>query len=232
MRTVNPEEHARKRAHILRAAATEFAAHGVDGTSTARICRAAGIGSGTLFHYFATKRDIFHALFGDDVPRNAEACARALAADRPDDGIDLLLDHLLADLADPLAPGLAVAAVLQANRDEEFARLVVADTAQIRDALHTLTGRLAAAGGQLAFPPARVAGWIQNLIDGAYFTSGDPGFDPAAHAAELRRIVAWLTGREPAGQGPTGQEPPEEPTDRERTPAHAEPADGPSPSPA
>ncbi|WP_030678199.1 TetR/AcrR family transcriptional regulator [Streptomyces rimosus] len=199
MRTVNPEEHARKRAHILAAAAGEFAAHGVDGTSTARICRAAGIGSGTLFHYFATKRDIFHALFGDDVPRNAEACARALAADRPDDGLDLLLDHLLADLADPLVPGLAAAAVFQANRDEEFARMVLTDSAQIRAALVTLTERLAAEGRPLVFPSERVAGWIQSLIDGAYLTAGDPDFDPAAHTAELRQVVAWLTGREGAG---------------------------------
>ncbi|KAA6214415.1 TetR/AcrR family transcriptional regulator [Streptomyces albofaciens JCM 4342] len=202
MRTVNPEEHARKRAHILSAAAEEFAAHGVDGTSTARICRAAGIGSGTLFHYFATKRDIFHALFGDDVPRNAEACARALAADRPDDGLDLLLDHLLADLADPLVPGLAAAAVFQANRDEEFARMIHTDNTQIRAALATLTERLATAGRRLAFPPERVAGWIQSLIDGAYLTADEPGFDPAAHAAELRRIVAWLTGRERTGAAP------------------------------
>ncbi|KOT82134.1 TetR family transcriptional regulator [Streptomyces rimosus subsp. pseudoverticillatus] len=211
MRTVNPEEHARKRAHILRAAAGEFAAHGVDGTSTARICRAAGIGSGTLFHYFATKREIFHALFGDDVPRNAEACARALAAERPDDGLALLLDHLLADLADPLVPGLAAAAVFQANRDEEFARMVLTDSAQIRTALTTLTTRLAAAGRQLAFPPERAAGWIQSLIDGAYLAAGEPDFDPEAHAAELRQIVAWLTGRDRYG-------------------APAQPADGPAPS--
>ncbi|MFH8347935.1 TetR/AcrR family transcriptional regulator [Streptomyces sp. NPDC018045] len=194
MRTVNPEEHARKRAHILGAAAGEFAAYGVDGTSTARICRAAGIGSGTLFHYFATKRDIFHALFSDDLPRNAEACARATAQDRPDDGIRLLVDHLLADLGDPLVPGLAAAVVFQVNRDEEFAQLVRADTAQIRAALDTLAARLADEGRPLPFPPGRVAAWIQGLLDAAYLAAGEPDFDPAAHAAELRRIIAWLTG--------------------------------------
>lgn len=195
MRTVDPEQHARKRARILQAAAQEFAAHGVDGTSTARICKRAGIGSGTLFHYFATKREMFTALFADDLPRNAAACDRALAAERPGPALDALLDHLLADLADPLAPGLAAAAVFQANRDEEFAALVVADDARIRATLVTLSERLAAAGQPLAFAPDRVAGWIQRLIDSSYLTADEDGFDAPAHLAELRRIIAWLTGR-------------------------------------
>ncbi|GCD43523.1 TetR/AcrR family transcriptional regulator [Streptomyces paromomycinus] len=199
MRTVNPEEHARKRAHILDAAAGEFAAYGVDGTSTARICRAAGIGSGTLFHYFATKRDIFHALFADDLPRNAEACARATARQRPEDGIRLLVDHLLTDLADPLVPGLAAAVVFQVNRDEEFARLITADTAQVRATLEALAARLAEEGRALPFPPERVAAWIQGLLDAAYLSAGEPDFDPATHTAELRRMVDWLTGGDTSG---------------------------------
>ncbi|POX39406.1 TetR family transcriptional regulator [Streptomyces sp. Ru73] len=198
MRTVDPVQHARKRALILHAAAEEFAAHGVDGTSTAAICRRAGIGSGTLFHYFATKRDIFHALFADDLPRNAEACDRALAAARPGDGLDGLVDHLLADLADPLVPGLLAAAVFQANRDDEFARMIAADEARVRAALGTLAERLAAEGRPLAFPPARVAGWIQRLVDAAYLSAGEDRFDAAEHAAELRRIIDWLVGRAPA----------------------------------
>ncbi|WP_052866956.1 TetR/AcrR family transcriptional regulator [Streptomyces niger] len=198
MRTVDPARHARKRAGILQAAAAEFAAHGVDGTSTAAICRRAGIGSGTLFHYFATKRDIFHALFADDVPRHAAACDRALAAERPDDGLDGLVDHLLADLPDPLVPGLAAAAFLQANRDEEFAGMIVADDARIRATLVTLAERLADAGRPLAFPPARVAGWIQRMVDASYLSAGEDGFDAAEQAAELRRIIDWLVGRSPA----------------------------------
>ncbi|MGI5468833.1 TetR/AcrR family transcriptional regulator [Streptomyces sp. CA-132043] len=197
MRTVDPDRHARKRARILRAAAEEFAAHGVDGTSTAAVCRRAGIGSGTLFHYFPTKRDLFHALFADDVPRHAEACDRALAAERPDDGLDGLVDHLLADLPDPLVPGLAAAAFLQANRDERFAAMVAADDARIRATLVTLAERLADAGRPLAFPPARVAGWIQRMVDSGYLSAGEDDFDAAAHAAELRRIIDWLVGRVP-----------------------------------
>jgi AcrR family transcriptional regulator len=196
MRTVNPEQHARKRARILAAAAQEFATNGVDGTSTAGICRRAGIGSGTLFHYFATKRDIFQALFGDDLARNTEICAQALETTPPEAGLDLLVDHFAADLADPLTPGLAAAAVLQANRDTRFAQLLITDAERTHQTLTTLLARMADGGHRLVFPADRAARWIQHLIDTAYLMSDDPDFDPAVQHRELRQVIAWLTGRE------------------------------------
>jgi AcrR family transcriptional regulator len=195
VRTVNVEQHARKRRRILDAAAEEFAAHGIDGTSTAAICRRAGIGSGTLFHYFATKRDIFHALFRDDLERNAEACERALAASAPTAGLEVLLDHLTGDLDHPLVPGLMAAAIHQATRDEEFAQLIVADEHLIRRTLTTLLTTLARERRRLVFPPGRAARWIQRLLDASYLAARDDGFDPELHTAELYRIVAWLTGQ-------------------------------------
>ncbi|MCI2420993.1 TetR/AcrR family transcriptional regulator [Saccharopolyspora sp. K220] len=196
MRTVNPEQHARKRAKILAAAAGEFATNGVDGTSTAGICRRAGIGSGTLFHYFDSKRAIFHALFSDDVARNAEICARALDTTPASAGLDLLVEHFAADLANPLTPGLAAAAVLQANRDVEFARLLIADAERTHHTLSTLLTRMADEGHQLALPARRAARWIQQLIDTSYLMSDGPEFDPAVQYRELRQVIAWLTGRD------------------------------------
>lgn len=196
MRTVNPEQHARQRARILEAAAVEFATHGVDGTSTAAICRRAGIGSGTLFHYFPTKRDIFHAVFADDLPRNAEVREQALASKQPQAGLDMMVEHLIADLADPLVPGLMAAALLQVNRDEEFAQFISDDEGRTRDALTTLLERMADDGQRLTFAPERVARWIQTLVDASYLTAGEDDFDPATQATELRRFIAWLTGRE------------------------------------
>lgn len=194
MRTVNPEQHARKRHRILDAAAEEFAAHGIDGTSTAAICRRAGIGSGTLFHYFPTKRDIFHALFRDDLEGNAGACERALAAATPSAGLDLLWGHLIRDLAHPLVPGLMAAAIHQANRDQEFARLIAADEHLVRQTLTTLLTQLAGEGRRLVFPPERAASWLQRLLDASFLAAGEAGFDPDSQAAELHRFVAWLTG--------------------------------------
>ena len=66
MRKVDPAQYRAKRRHIMTAAAPLFAAHGLDGTSTARIREAAGVSSGTLFHYFPSKRAVFVALLTDD----------------------------------------------------------------------------------------------------------------------------------------------------------------------
>lgn len=48
-----------KRDAILNAAFTEFAQNGYDLASTNTIVKAAGISKGALFHYFASKKDLF-----------------------------------------------------------------------------------------------------------------------------------------------------------------------------
>ncbi|MFI6576832.1 TetR/AcrR family transcriptional regulator [Nocardiopsis sp. NPDC050513] len=192
MRTVNPEQHARRRAAILAAAAQEFAEKGLDGTSTASICRRAGIGSGTLFHYFPTKRDIFHALFADDLEGGVRARERALAADDPRAGIDGLVEHLVSDADDPLVPGLMAAALFQVNRDPEFARLLGEDEERSVETLTALLRALADAGRPPAFPPERTARWIHHLVDAVFLSAGDDDFDADRARAELRTLVDWL----------------------------------------
>ena len=56
-RTVDPKRYAERREAILSAAYRQFATNGYDRTTTAAICREAGISSGTFFHYFPTKLD-------------------------------------------------------------------------------------------------------------------------------------------------------------------------------
>ena len=171
----------------------EFALHGVDGSSTAAICRRAGIGSGTLFHYFPTKIEIFHALFRDDLERNASICEEVLVQP-PAAGLERLLDHLVADLADPLVPGLTAAALLQVNRDEVFATMLVEDEAVVRRTLTILLERLGADGRVLPFTPYATARWIQRLLDASYLSAGDEDADPPTTIAELRIMINWLVG--------------------------------------
>jgi AcrR family transcriptional regulator len=194
-RTVNPEMHARRRAAIVAAAAVEFARNGIDGTSTAAICKRAGIGSGTLFHYFATKQEIARAVFADDIPGLEELCARALSEPDPDRGLDLMLDHLLDELLDPLSPGLASAATIQANRDPEFAAVLQTIDVMVRRTLTTLLRRVARLPGRtLPLPAPSAARWIQGLVDAGHLGIVD---GPRTQTVkELRRIVGWLAGLE------------------------------------
>jgi len=56
---------ARARERILDAAEQLFAAHGFDGTATARIAKAAAVPKGLLFYYFPAKSDLLQALFDE-----------------------------------------------------------------------------------------------------------------------------------------------------------------------
>ena len=200
MRTVDPKRHAAQQARILAAAAEEFAAKGMDGSSTAAICKRAGIGSGTLFHYFPTKRDIFHALFDERFQRTAKVCDQALDGRPAAEALELLIDHVAAELSDPLTPGLVAAAILEAHRDSEFAQALHNEDQIIRGCLVQLLARLAENRPGMLFTPERTAAWILKLIDGAYLASD--GQPDGANVSELKSVIDRFLGR----PRPTGSE--------------------------
>ncbi|PWV52773.1 TetR/AcrR family transcriptional regulator [Nocardiopsis sp. L17-MgMaSL7] len=195
MRTVNPEKHAARRASILGAAAEVFAERGYDGATTAAICKRAGVGSGTLFHYFPDKRTVFLAIVTDDL---AAVTTRLERIDRTDPAraLDEVLDLLTADLGDPIAPGLAAAMIQLAQRDPEFGATVVAKDEGTRAALAGIIGAGRGSGVfEAAVDPHRAARWIVALTDAGYLISDNEEFDPAEDGAELRRIIAAYLGR-------------------------------------
>src|SRR5579863_730305 len=72
---------ARNRQRILEAARIAFATAGAE-TSMAEIARRSGVGPGTLYRNFATRRELLEALLADEVD---EVCAAAatVEGDRP-----------------------------------------------------------------------------------------------------------------------------------------------------
>ena len=70
-----------RRESVLEAALTEFAARGLDGTSTEHVAQRAGISQPYLFRLFPTKKSLFLALVERCFQRVAEAFTTA-AADR------------------------------------------------------------------------------------------------------------------------------------------------------
>lgn len=194
MRTVNPEKHAAKRRQILDAAAEVFGRCGYDGATTSAICRAAGIGSGTLFHYFPDKRSLMMALFGEDIAANAAFFDGLNRAD-PVEALWQVVDRMSADLASPLAPGFMTAAMQLALRDEEFARLVDAGDRRACGVLGDLV-KAGQADGLVddTLDPERAARWIQGVINAGYFMTAGEGFDAVAERAELDKILAGYLG--------------------------------------
>lgn len=103
---------AAKRRAILYAAAGCFARDGFEKTSTADICRAAGISSGSLFHYFPSKRAVFVGIFEADNADNEELLATAVEMADPWEGVLAVVERMTSVI---MLPGV-VRLILEAAR--------------------------------------------------------------------------------------------------------------------
>ncbi|SEQ44811.1 transcriptional regulator, TetR family [Lentzea xinjiangensis] len=194
MRTVDPAKHAEKKRHITDTAAVLFARKGFERTTVADICKAADISTGSLFHYFPTKRAIFREIFEQDGQDNAEVFARARELS-PWDGVLLVVDHLCAPALDRSVAGLVLEVVAQASRDQELWDLLARNELVVRDELAALL-RQAHDAGQIALPvSARTAAtWAQGLVDGLFGRLVDPDFDANEQVTTLRLILSGFVG--------------------------------------
>lgn len=198
MRTVDPAKHRERRRHIVNSAAALFASKGFERTTTSEICKAAGISTGNLFHYFPNKRALFHAVFeeGDGHEDGAESKASRLAAARTaDDPWQALLDTvdlLTAPAMEPLAPALVMEAMVQSYRDAELASLLSREEDEERSTVVALL-RAAAAAGQIdpELDPEETATWVMALIATLYTSAAtEDSFEPAEQLPTLRLILS------------------------------------------
>jgi AcrR family transcriptional regulator len=191
MRTVDPAKHAAKRASIVDAAAGCFAEKGFERTTTADICRAAGISSGSLFHYFPHKRAMFTAIFTDDAVETAGRLETAAKADDPWEALLDVVAELAGQLAHPAVGRLVLEAAAQAARDDEFAELIRRNDSALRDGLAVLVERAVDAGLiDPGLPSRAAAGWVAGLLDAIISRASlDPDLDLAAEQAILRTIL-------------------------------------------
>lgn len=191
-RTVDPVRHRARRLAILDAALTCIAAVGYDRATTGAICREAGIGSGTLFHYFPTKPAILAALFEEDTRELRELFAAQRG--RPGrEGLGAYVDRAVAEAADPRVAGL-VNAVWGAAAEPEVAA-VLADNEAVAVAGVVDLARRAQAERSMRtdLAPEQVASWLALLVDGFYLRiASDESFRVADQAALLRELVASL----------------------------------------
>lgn len=193
-RTVDPAKHAARRAAIRDAAAGVFAERGYDGASTEAIRRAAGVGSGTLFHYFGDKRSVMVAIF-ESSQEDDRAVVDSLDETRPVPELWRLLDHVLDGVAHPYAAGLVVAMLQLATRDEDFATLLEGGDVRLRSAFARLVAAAQAEGAaDPSLDPRRAGRWLLALTDALYLMVGSEGVDAAAESTELRRVVTRYLG--------------------------------------
>lgn len=165
-RTVDPEKHLARRLVIIDAALTCFAAHGYASTTTAAICREAGIGSGTFFHYFPTKQSLLLAIlaYGTDETREW------FAARRPDEDplavVEAYLDHTAEEMSDPRLAGF-VRAVSAVMGEREVEAALALDSQVLLEGLEPWIARARDAGqvrGDLSAHD--LTAWVLLVIDG------------------------------------------------------------------
>lgn len=191
MRTVDPAKHEAKRRGILDAATVCFAEKGFEKTTTAEICRAAGISTGTLFHYFPNKRAVFVGIFERDGGETTELLTAAGEMEDPWKGILHVVGAMAVQIQHPVAVKLILEVAAQCARDAELAELIQGNDRVLRDGLVVLVDRAVEAGRiDPGVEPKATASWLAALIDALLSrVIMDPDLDTAAELAVMKVIL-------------------------------------------
>jgi AcrR family transcriptional regulator len=202
MRTVDPEKHQARRTHIIESALVLFARKGFADTTTSDICHAAGISTGSLFHYFPSKQAVFYGIWELDRTEWREVFAAAEADPDPWAALMAIVDKLASDATEPIMAGLLVEVIAQAHRDPEFAAgLAENDRRQISD-IARLIRRLQEAGlADPGLPDEEAARWVLTLTDsflGRGYPESDRDIDAAV--ATTKEMVARVLRRAEDGE--------------------------------
>lgn len=192
-RTVDPVRHGAKRLRIIDAALTCFARDGYDRATTAAICREAGIGSGTFFHYFPTKLGVLLAVLETGVQETTDRFEQL--TDRSDawQVVEDYVTDTARELSDPRLAGF-VRAISSVLSQPEVAAVLDRDTEATRKGLLPWVAAAADAGQvRTDLAPERVVAWIQALLDGYVgMAATSPSFDPEAEVPVLLDAVRRL----------------------------------------
>lgn len=196
-RPIDLERNRARRLQIIDAGLTVFARHGYKGATTAAICREAGIGSGTFFHYFPTKDQLLVAILREG---EAETQSFFAAQEGRADARAVLHDyvaHAVSDLRDPRASGFIAAVAGPAMGAEVTASLQRLDQ-DVRAALAVWIGA-AQRDGQVRrdLSAERIARWILALVDGFAGQVGEgSGFEAEREEPVLHEVTErFLSGR-------------------------------------
>lgn len=201
-RPVDERKHQQRRLQIIDAALTCFAAKGFERATTAEICRTAGIGSGTLFHYFPTKIDILISILETGHAETEEFFARFDSTSAPLEVITSYVSHEAADLSDERAAGFVrtVGALMfepqvatELNKHRQLTeRMLLPWIDQARED-RTIRHDLSA---------TRLLHWILALIDGfASAVTDESFFDAVEETAILHDTVARFLRPDPQVEG-------------------------------
>lgn len=189
-RPIDPVKYESRRAAILEAASTQFSTLGYRRSTTAGICRAAGISSGTFFHYFPTKLDALVAVLESG---NEALLAHLAATEARASGVDALMGYASwfeAEITDPGYPVFA-AGFTGVESEPAVAAALQAEARLVHEfLLRQIEQGQARAEIRADASATELATWVSWLLDGAAQAAAiTPSLDPPPVRASIRAML-------------------------------------------
>ncbi|CDL79437.1 TetR/AcrR family transcriptional regulator [Xenorhabdus cabanillasii] len=162
------EKQRAKRKHIIAAAISCFIEKGFHATSTAEICKAAGMSPGNLFHYYPTKSAIIEAIAEEDSHDYDEI----LAACHDENSVVATIEKLLAKLIqlynEPGYARLSIEIIAEASRNPAINKIFIENEKKVRERLTLLLNK-GIANGEIdkKLNAEQTASWLMIAVDGA-----------------------------------------------------------------
>lgn len=185
-RPIDRQKYEAKRSAIVSAATIQFATHGYQRSTTAGICRAAGVSSGTFFHYFPTKLDALVAVLDSGCKDLQD---RLTQAERDASGLEAVMSYtsmLETEIGEKSYP-VFVAGLAGVESETSVAAALMAETNLVTDFLirNIETGQRR---GHIRedFPAHELARWVSWLLNGA---AQEAAAGALPHEAQIHRGV-------------------------------------------
>ncbi len=156
------------------------------------IAKAAGVSSGTVFHYFGDKRGVFRAIFERDLPESREMIERYRDAEDPLAAILDIVAELVEPASDPLAAGLVIEVIRQVAHDPQLAVILEETDAIVNRGISDLLRR---AHDRIdpSLDPDATSTWIRAITDSAFLYADNPA--ATAPVDTMRTVIhRYLTG--------------------------------------
>ncbi|HEI8948593.1 TPA: TetR/AcrR family transcriptional regulator [Morganella morganii] len=185
------EKQQRKRRQILDAAMHCFIEKGFHSTSTAEICKAAGMSPGNLFHYYPTKYAIIEAIAELDEDDHKAILSIGDAPGHTADIIEKMITALIMLYNEPGYTRLSLEIITEASRNPELNTAFVVNEQRLHKKFCDVLRRGMAAGEiDPQLDPVQTASWLLVMADG---TLGrelmEPEFSREAFLCGLRVLL-------------------------------------------
>ncbi|EMI5491560.1 TetR/AcrR family transcriptional regulator [Providencia stuartii] len=170
------ERQKAKKKQIIDAAISCFIEKGFHATSTAEICKAAGMSPGNLFHYYPTKYAIIEAIAIEDQLYFEQILNSVEEASSSIESVILMMTRLIELYNDPDYARISIEIFAEASRNPEINRIFVENDKKLRDKLTALIIEGRNKGEiDLQLHPENTASWLMTTADG---TIGRELMDP------------------------------------------------------